>query len=126
MDAGACHGPGAATAPPYAFAGTAFKEIGGTTPQPTAIIRLFKENPTGVFAQVGVSVSDDAGNFFFAGNLADYPYIAEITACGADAAATPIPGVRAMVSKIQTGNGNCNGGAACHAVPGTQAVYLAD
>jgi hypothetical protein len=126
MDAGGCHGPAPGAGGAYAFAGTAYKEIGGATAQPTAVVRLFKENPTGVFAQVGVAVTDDAGNFFFAGALADFPYVAEITACGADAAAAPIPGVRAMAAKIQQGNGNCNGGAACHAVPGTQAVYLAD
>jgi len=125
MTAGTCHGPGGGGGE-YAFAGTAYKEVGGTTAQATAIVRMFKENPTGVFAQVAVTVTDSAGNFFIAGTYNDFPYISEITACGADAAATPVAGIRPMVSKITTGQGNCNSGAGCHAVPGPMAVWLAD
>jgi hypothetical protein len=120
-----CHlaGQTGAGASPYAFAGTVYKQVGGTAPNPGAVVRIFKEGPTGVFTKVTQGVADDAGNFRIAGNFTDFPYITDVSVCGADA---PVMGIRPMIGPIGNANANCNGGAACHAVPGTLAIWLAD
>jgi hypothetical protein len=117
-----CHGatPGSSV---YAFAGTLYKEAAGTTPNPGAVVRIFKENPTGVYTLVTSSVTDDAGNFYVIGDYTDFPYITDATACGSDAL---VSGIRPMVGIIANGSGNCNNGGACHGVPGTFPMYLLD
>jgi hypothetical protein len=107
----------------YAFAGTVYKQVGGTAPNPGAVVRIFKEGPVGTFTKIASGVADDAGNFRIAGNYTDFPYVTDVSACGADA---PVLGIRPMIGPIGNTNGNCNGGAACHAVPGTLAMWLAD
>lgn len=120
MATGGCHGisPGSSV---FAFAGTVYKEAAGTTPQPGVVVRIFPGNGMKSLAK---AVTDDAGNFYIAGNFTAFPYKTDVTACGTDAVAG---GIRPMVSPIVANDANCNAGGTCHAVPGgTNAVFLAD
>jgi hypothetical protein len=122
--AAGCHAPGG-LGTTFAFAGTAYKEINGTTINPGVVIRLFPQTPEDA-APVATVVADQAGNFYYEGNLTAFPYITDVTACGADAAAVPVPGIRRMAGIIVQASMNCNNGTACHQTPGANAIYLAD
>ena len=99
-----CHlasSPGAG-APPFLFAGTVVKP-GGTTASAGAIVRITAPSGTPIQAY-----TDTAGNFsILAGALpSPFPATATVTAC--PTAPTP------MAAQLVQGNGDCNGGGACH------------
>jgi hypothetical protein len=114
MAPGGCHGaqPGSTQ---YAFAGTAYGELGGTTPLGGVTVRIFK---AGTKKSVGKAVTDAAGNFYITGTFTDFPYETDITGCGSN------PDIIPMISPIRANEANCASSDACHIVPGPRAVYL--
>ncbi len=120
LTAGGCHGVASPGSTVFAFAGTAYKEMGGTTPNGGATVRVF---PRGTMKSVAKTVTDDGGNFYIpasAGDFTAFPYEVDITACGS----TPSD-IIPMIGTIGTpAEGNCASSGACHAIPGTRAVYI--
>ncbi len=106
----------------FTMAGTVYKDTNGGAPQPGVTVRLFPSTGN-TDKSLAAVVTDDAGNFIIRTPLADPAYLTDVTACGTDAVAL---GIRPMQSPISNSDRNCNGGAACHAVPGTRAIFLAD
>ena len=125
----ACHlagntGPGAGA---FAFAGTVYKDTGGTAPQLGVTVRLFPGTGN-TMKSVAKVLADTAGNFIIRDTtLTAYPYNVDVTACGIDAVAM---GIRPMTGTIQKAEANCNAGNTCHqatpAPPPATPVYLLD
>ena len=123
-----CHlegqtGPGA---PAYVFAGTVYKDIAGTIPQPGVVIRLFPTTGN-TKTSVAKAITDADGNFYIQNPaLTAFPYNTDVTACGADSVAQ---GIRPMVGIITKVEANCNAGNTCHQASPTKTatpVYLLD
>ena len=121
MQAGGCHGVASPGSTVFAFAGTAYKEIGGTTVNGGATIRVF---PRSGMNSVAKTVTDTAGNFYIpatAGTFNQFPYEVDITACGTT------PDIIPMVGTIGSpGEANCSSSNTCHQVGtgGTNAIHL--
>jgi hypothetical protein len=116
LAAGGCHGaqPGSSV---FTVAGTAYKEMGGTTVTGGATVRLFVP---GTKKSIAKTVTDDAGNFYLQSPVT-FPSAGlevDITACGST------PDIIPMVSPIRANEANCASSQACHAIPGPRAVYL--
>jgi len=98
----ACHGtPTGPGAPPFTFAGTAFR-LDGTTANDGATIRIYTaSNPN----QPIQMQTDADGNFYTGGGVNPFPARAEMTAC---------PNTMAMVGMLQSAaDGSCTS-TACH------------
>lgn len=123
-----CHltGNTGANAPPFSFAGTVYKDIAGTTPQPGVVVRLFPTTGN-TKKSVAVTITDAAGNFSVNDPaLTAFPYNTDVTACGTDSVAK---GIRPMVGGILRQEMNCNAGNTCHQAAPTKTatpVYLLD
>jgi hypothetical protein len=97
-----CHGtPQGPGAPPFTFAGTAFK-LDGTTPNAGATIRIYtNSNPT----QPIQMQADADGNFYTGGGINPFPAHADMTAC---------PNTMAMSGSLASAtDGSCSS-TACH------------
>ena len=113
MSGVACHAIGGAGGA-WSFAGSAYTSAAAGLPQTGTVIRLLSADGTTLVAK---TVTDDHGNFYSTTPIGAGPYITDITQCGASTE------IRRMASPI-TGNHDCNGGTACHAIPGGTAIYL--
>jgi hypothetical protein len=114
--AAGCHlngntGPGA---PAFVMAGTLYKPD-GVTPSGGVTIRL---SPDAGGAKA-IAVTDDAGNFSSAQAINPFP--GKTLASGCPTADRAMSG-----GIVNASNGNCNGGTACHQVPGGLPMVLAD
>ncbi|HEU0033502.1 MAG TPA: hypothetical protein VFQ53_22880 [Kofleriaceae bacterium] len=110
-----CHlaGNTGAGAPPFTMAGTLYKPD-GSTPSAGAEIRLASD----AGGTPLVAKTDDAGNFYTGGTVA-FPAHTLASGC-------PTQDAHMSGSIANAGNGNCNGGTACHQVPGGLPMTLAD
>ena len=98
-------------------AGTVYTDINGTTAAAGVTVHLYKDT-----ASLANAVTDDAGNFVIRTPLAGFPYKTLVSGCGP---ATPND-IKKMGGTIAAAaQANCNGGAGCHGVPGTNAAYIA-
>ena len=116
--AAGCHAAGQAGGE-FAIAGTIYKDLNGTQPQPGVTVRIF---PVGGNKSVASVVTDSAGNFIFRGNYKAFPYITDVTGCGKDSVAV---GIRPMIGSINAADISCNK-AGCHIAPGSMPAYLLD
>jgi hypothetical protein len=109
-----CHLTGGA-GPTFVMAGTLYKP-GGAQPAAGALIRLVPDGG----GNAVTATTDAAGNFHAApGATQPFPGKAHASGCPTEDAH--------MVGAIAVaGNGNCNGGTACHANPGNFIMVLAD
>jgi len=108
-----CHGAGG-TGPLFLMAGTLYKPD-GVTPSAGAEIRL----TPGAGGNPVIAKTDDAGNFSSSSLTNPFPASTLASACPT----TDRPMVGAITSAATA---NCNGGAACHQVPGGLPMVLAD
>ena len=121
-----CHltGNTGANAPPFSIAGTVYKDLNGTIPNPGVVVRLF---PADGKKSVATTVTDAAGNFSINDPaLTAFPYKTDVTACDSD---TVAKGIRPMVGGILKQEMNCNAGNTCHQASPTKTatpVYLLD
>jgi hypothetical protein len=119
LAAGGCHGIAAPGSTVFAFAGTAYQQLGGTAVNGGATVRIF---PRGTKKSIAKVVTDDAGNFYIpasAGTFTAFPYEVDITACGSS------PDIIPMIGSINNaGEANCSSSDSCHVIPGPRAVYI--
>jgi len=120
MQAGGCHGVAQPGSTVFAFAGSAFKELGGTTKNGGATVRIF---PRSGMKSVAKTVTDTAGNFYIpatAGTFNQFPYEVDITVCGS----TPSEIIPMIGTIGSPGEANCSSSNSCHQIPGTRAIYI--
>lgn len=116
--AGGCHltGQTGTGAGAFTSAGTVYTDINGTAPATGVTVHLYKDT-----ASLANAVTDNAGNFVIRTPLAGFPYKTLVSGCGP---ATPND-IKKMGGTIAAAaQANCNGGAGCHGVPGTNAAYI--
>jgi hypothetical protein len=97
-----CHGtPQGVGAPPFTFAGTAYK-LDGTTANAGATVRIYTASNPGQPIQMQ---TDADGNFYTGGGVNPFPAHSDITAC---------PNTMAMSAPLMSAlDGGCSS-AACH------------
>lgn len=104
---GGCHLAGqlgtGATA--FTFAGTVFKDNGGTIAAPRLTVRVFKPFEDAALAH---AATDAAGIFVIRDPLAAFPYQVDVTACGASIQ------IRPMSSELTESDRSCSNGGICH------------
>ena len=108
-----CHLAGG-DGPTFVIAGTLYKPD-GVTPSAGATIHVTAD----AGGAKAIAVTDDAGNFSSTQAINPFPGVALASTCPTTD--------RSMAGKIAGPNdGNCNGGNACHQVPGGLPMVLAD